>query len=301
MTLPITHSKDGVVLFLRLPFICIHVVERGECALVCVFCFHLFVKQEGSACCDEKMVSQTLAASIIISSSFVTCWIFIFKQFSLYHILSQFLYPVHPLSIFHLFPTLITTPNISLFHLLCPSSLIASTHSLIQGVYLSFSSLPHSPTNSNPNPGVVINRPGGPNVYPGVLKDYTGDEVTPENFLKVLQGDAEGLRGIGSGRVLQSGPNDRVFINLVDHGAPGIFAFPEEYLNATDFANALISMHKNQKFHEVSCHALIKVICQLFLSSWQVWVSVVGWLHSVPWVRLMNYYVPFLIYFIVLF
>uniref|UniRef100_A0AAR2IP88 Legumain n=1 Tax=Pygocentrus nattereri TaxID=42514 RepID=A0AAR2IP88_PYGNA len=27
----------------------------------------------------------------------------------------------------------------------------------------------------NPYPGEIINEPNGPNVYPGVLKDYTGD------------------------------------------------------------------------------------------------------------------------------
>lgn len=89
-------------------------------------------------------------------------------------------------------------------------------------------------------------------MYTGVPKDYSGKDVTPENFLKVLQGDAEGMKGIGSGRVLQSGPHDRVFINMVDHGAPGIFAFPNEYLNATDFADTLIGMHKDRRFREVN-------------------------------------------------
>lgn len=105
--------------------------------------------------------------------------------------------------------------------------------------------------NENPTPGVVINRPDGPNVYQGVLKDYTGSDVTPENFLKVLRGDAEGMKGVGSGRVLQTGPNDRVFVNMVDHGAPGLFAFPDEILNATDLADALLYMHTNQKYHEM--------------------------------------------------
>merc|ERR1719495_787002 len=31
---------------------------------------------------------------------------------------------------------------------------------------------------ANPFPGNIINIPGGPNVYPGVNKDYTGDQVT---------------------------------------------------------------------------------------------------------------------------
>jgi legumain len=38
---------------------------------------------------------------------------------------------------------------------------------------------------SNPTPGVIINQPNGPNVYAGVVKDYTGADVTPENFIKV--------------------------------------------------------------------------------------------------------------------
>lgn len=41
----------------------------------------------------------------------------------------------------------------------------------------------------NPYKGNIINKPDGPNVYPGVLKDYTGKEVTAKTFLAVLQGD----------------------------------------------------------------------------------------------------------------
>jgi len=32
----------------------------------------------------------------------------------------------------------------------------------------------------NPTPGIVINKPGGSDVYHGVPKDFTGDEVTPK-------------------------------------------------------------------------------------------------------------------------
>ena len=113
---------------------------------------------------------------------------------------------------------------------------------------VSFPSFLHS----NPTPGVVINRPGGPNVYTDVPKDYTGKDVTPENFLKVLQGDAEGLKGVGSGKVLKSGPNDRVFINLVDHGAPGIFGFPVTFLYVKDFISAIQGMHRNKQYKEVN-------------------------------------------------
>nr|XP_027236601.1 legumain-like [Penaeus vannamei]XP_027236602.1 legumain-like [Penaeus vannamei] len=103
----------------------------------------------------------------------------------------------------------------------------------------------------NPTPGVIINRPGGPDVYKGVPKDYTGDDVTPENFLKVLSGDVEGMKGVGSGKVVRSGPNDRIFLNMVDHGAPGIFAFPYDYLNATNLTDTIIGMHRDQKFGEM--------------------------------------------------
>ena len=34
-----------------------------------------------------------------------------------------------------------------------------------------------------------------------LIQDYVGDDVTPDNFLKVLTGDAEGMKGIGSGKV----------------------------------------------------------------------------------------------------
>ncbi|GBN35079.1 Legumain [Araneus ventricosus] len=80
----------------------------------------------------------------------------------------------------------------------------------------------------NPTPGIVINHPKGKDVYKGVLKDYTGEAVTPKNFLAVLKGDKKAVAGVGSGKVLESGPNDHVFVYFADHGAPGLIAFPED-------------------------------------------------------------------------
>ena len=48
------------------------------------------------------------------------------------------------------------------------------------------------------------------------LQDYTGANVTPEIFLKVLQGEDP---GVGSRKVIASGPNDRIFFYFADHGA----------------------------------------------------------------------------------
>ena len=98
----------------------------------------------------------------------------------------------------------------------------------------------------NPNKGVIINRPNGPNVYNGTVKDYTKDEVTPANFLKVLQGQP---MKVGSKKVLKSGPNDNVFVYFSDHGAPGLIAFPDgSALHAKDLNKAIKDMHTQNKF-----------------------------------------------------
>jgi len=114
----------------------------------------------------------------------------------------------------------------------------------------------------NPTPGTIINRPNGTDVYHGVPKDYIGAAVTPENFLQIITGNATGLGKVGSGKVLKSGPNDHVFINLVDHGAPGIFGFPFQpyhpghhptlnVLKAMDFIDAIKTMNKTKMYKEM--------------------------------------------------
>uniref|UniRef100_A0A1A8IRC4 Legumain n=1 Tax=Nothobranchius kuhntae TaxID=321403 RepID=A0A1A8IRC4_NOTKU len=102
----------------------------------------------------------------------------------------------------------------------------------------------------NPTPGVVINRPNGTDVYKGVPKDYTGEDVTPENFLAVLTGDSSKVKG-GSGKVLKSGPNDHVFVYFTDHGAPGILAFPSDDLQVKDLQDAITYMHQNNKYKKM--------------------------------------------------
>ncbi|XP_064081991.1 legumain-like [Macrobrachium nipponense] len=103
----------------------------------------------------------------------------------------------------------------------------------------------------NPYPGKIINHPTGDDVYAGVPKDYTGRQVTVENFFKVLRGDSKGLEGVGSGKVINSGPNDRIFINMDDHGSPGLFCFPYENMMANDFANLVMELKENNKFKEM--------------------------------------------------
>ncbi|CAF4406536.1 unnamed protein product, partial [Adineta steineri] len=78
----------------------------------------------------------------------------------------------------------------------------------------------------NPTKGVIINHPDGQDVYKGVPHDYTGKTVTPKNFINVLLGKKDLMKGVGSGKVLESGPDDNVFIYFTDHGATGLVAFP---------------------------------------------------------------------------
>nr|XP_057912295.1 legumain [Doryrhamphus excisus] len=102
----------------------------------------------------------------------------------------------------------------------------------------------------NPTPGILINRPNGTDVYKGVVKDYTAEAVTPENFLAVLRGDASKVKG-GSGKVLKSGPNDHIFVYFTDHGAPGILAFPIGELHVKDLQDTIKYMHDNKKYKKM--------------------------------------------------
>ncbi|KAH7963251.1 hypothetical protein HPB52_020305 [Rhipicephalus sanguineus] len=100
-------------------------------------------------------------------------------------------------------------------------------------------------SSANPTRGVVVNRPSGTDVYKGVPKDYTGDLVSPQNFLDILQGKK--VKG-GSGKVIASGPSDHIFVNIVGHGAPGLIAFHNGTLHARPFMKVIKSMKTQKKF-----------------------------------------------------
>ncbi|XP_060794700.1 legumain-like [Neoarius graeffei] len=112
----------------------------------------------------------------------------------------------------------------------------------------------------NPFPGNIINIPNGPNVYPGVLKDYTGADVSAENFLAVLRGDSSAVKKKGPKKVIQSSENDSIFIYLTDHGSSGEFSFPHSTLYAHDLIDTVNMMSRNGKFSKmviylIACHA----------------------------------------------
>ncbi|KAG5028268.1 hypothetical protein AAZX31_05G053800 [Glycine max] len=95
----------------------------------------------------------------------------------------------------------------------------------------------------NPRPGVIINHPEGQDVYAGVPKDYTGENVTAQNLFAVILGDKNKVKG-GSGKVINSKPEDRIFIYYSDHGGPGVLGMPNmPYLYAMDFIEVLKKKH----------------------------------------------------------
>jgi len=99
----------------------------------------------------------------------------------------------------------------------------------------------------NPTPGKIINHPNGSDVYHGVPKDYTCQNVRPDLFLQVMQG--EKIDGaFGSGKTINSGPSDHVFVYFADHGAKGLVGFGQQVLKATALNEAIMKMHKNNKY-----------------------------------------------------
>ncbi|XP_009361606.2 LOW QUALITY PROTEIN: vacuolar-processing enzyme [Pyrus x bretschneideri] len=95
----------------------------------------------------------------------------------------------------------------------------------------------------NPRQGVIINNPQGSDVYEGVPKDYTGEDVTCEQLLPAILGNKTALTG-GSGKVVDSGPNDHIFIYYTDHGGPGVLGMPTSpYIYANDLIEVLKKKH----------------------------------------------------------
>ncbi|CAG2169591.1 unnamed protein product [Oppiella nova] len=71
----------------------------------------------------------------------------------------------------------------------------------------------------NPTPGVIINAINGTNVYKGVPKDYTGNDVTTKNLFGLLNGDSELVKQ--GKKVVKSNPKNRIFVYLMSHGDTG--------------------------------------------------------------------------------
>ena len=98
----------------------------------------------------------------------------------------------------------------------------------------------------NPFPGTLYNHPGDNpiNYYDGLVVDYEGEQVTAENYLKVLTGDES-----AGGKVLKSTAEDTVFLAFFDHGSPDLVCFPYgDYLYRQDLEKAFATMKEKKMY-----------------------------------------------------
>ena len=110
----------------------------------------------------------------------------------------------------------------------------------------------------NPFPGEIYNRPDGPNVYEGVIIDYSYNDVNPETYLSVLKGDTQKGK---LEKVLNSTENDNIFMYFSDHGVAGAIVFPNnKFLYADELEETFKvmkskKMYKNIIFYLESCYS----------------------------------------------
>ena len=92
--------------------------------------------------------------------------------------------------------------------------------------------------------GLPLPLPSTPCPACACLQDYSHTEVNAATFLAVLAGNASGVPLAGrhsSGRVIASGPTDKVFVYYADHGAPGILGMPSGPFLYADQLNAVVA------------------------------------------------------------
>jgi legumain len=111
-------------------------------------------------------------------------------------------------------------------------------------VVMMYDDIANSP--SNPFKGNIINKPDGPNVYPGVPHDYVGTNVNKQQFLAALSGDDQTTHGR---KVIKSTSEDEIFVYYSDHGGSGLIAMPSGgYLYANELNDVLKKMAAQRKF-----------------------------------------------------
>ncbi|GKB66264.1 vacuolar-processing enzyme [Tanacetum coccineum] len=76
-------------------------------------------------------------------------------------------------------------------------------------------------------------------------QDYNGIHVTPSNVYAVLLGDKSLVKG-GSGKVVDSKPEDRIFIFFSGHGAPGSLEMPKA---GKIFSPGLLNVLRKKQLH----------------------------------------------------
>jgi legumain len=115
----------------------------------------------------------------------------------------------------------------------------------------------------NPFPGKVFNSPEGKDVYEGVVIDYFGVDVNPENFIAAITGEVDSLTikdKRTTGKVLTSTENDNVYFFYSDHGSDNLISFPNKYLYSDELYDAFVTMYDKKMYKELvfymeACHS----------------------------------------------
>ena len=100
----------------------------------------------------------------------------------------------------------------------------------------------------NPFPGKIFNKPNGQDIYSNCGIDYMQAELTPTNFINVITGNSSAMKGIGTGRVLESGSSDSVFIYFAGNGGPNFIDFSTGPLFASSLQTAIQKMQSQGLF-----------------------------------------------------
>ncbi|TPP57638.1 Legumain like [Fasciola gigantica] len=101
----------------------------------------------------------------------------------------------------------------------------------------------------NPYPGKVFHDYNHKDVYEGVKVDYSGLDISADTFVEVLTGQQE-LKDQGN-RVLESGPDDNVFIYFTDHGARRLLLFPYDALDWEYLHETLSNMTAKKMYNKI--------------------------------------------------
>ncbi len=124
-------------------------------------------------------------------------------------------------------------------------------------------------------------------MYEGVPKDYTGKDVTPENFLHVLKGE-QGKVPRGK-KVIKSGPKDNIFVYFSDHGAPNLIAFPRGELWSKQLIGATKEMNHQKKFNKMVYYIEVRNVKEKFNYDSEVDPTKIIMMHSIS--NLFNFFI----------
>ena len=103
----------------------------------------------------------------------------------------------------------------------------------------------------NPYKGKIFHTYDFHDVYKGVVIDYKGESSTKDVFIAALNGDKDAVKNLtgSAGKVIESGPDDNVFVFISDHGAPGLVSWwDRKVLTAKELNDAIKNLHTNKRY-----------------------------------------------------